>query len=176
MGLVFNSRYFDCFENLKRRRKAPTMIVIHHTCTRSPADTRRVLKKKGYSTHFEVDKDGEIYKYADEMDICNHCGSCNCYAIGIDITHMSSADFSDKQFWAVCSLIDYLCEKWNIAREVHDKLDGIYTHRAVRDTVCPQNFPVDKLASFFCGDDDGEYSDDPKLEGLRGLAQREAHS
>lgn len=142
---AINDKYLGCFDNLKRRVKPATAIVIHHTCTSTPERTRKTLRSKGYSTHFEVDVDGTIYQYAEVNKICCHCGSANFCAIGIDVTHVSNADFPKVQIDAVKSLVDWLCEKCEISHEVHERLTGIYSHRAIGNTECPQNFPMEAL-------------------------------
>ena len=146
-NMVIISKFKGCFNPLKERNRKPTAIVIHHTCTKSPAKTREILKKKKCSTHYEVDTNGDVYCYADDMDICSHCGSCNIHAIGIDVTHMSGAEFPSVQVEAVRNLVDYLCAKWGISHEVHEKLEGIWPHRAIGCTECPQNFPMKELDS-----------------------------
>lgn len=172
MSIVFITEHMGCFGNLKKRSQAPTAIVIHHTCTASPAKTRRALMKKGFSTHFEVDTDGKIYQYADEMRICSHCRGANIYTIGVDITHLSKAEFPEIQVDAVCKLVDYLCEKWKIERVVNEErkqlLRGIFPHRALCNTACPQNFPMERISEHF----KEKYKE--KIEGLCGLGSREA--
>jgi N-acetyl-anhydromuramyl-L-alanine amidase AmpD len=140
-----NTKYLGCFGGLHSRKNPATAIVIHHTCTKSPERTRSALKKNNYSTHFEVDTDGTIYQYADVNKICCHCGSANFCAIGIDVTHLSGADFPQVQVDAVNELVTWLCDEYNIPQEVHETLSGIYPHRAIGNTVCPQNFPMETL-------------------------------
>jgi N-acetyl-anhydromuramyl-L-alanine amidase AmpD len=140
-----NQQYFGCFGRLKKRPSQPTAIVIHHTCTPNPDRTRRALKAQGYSTHYEIDRDGTIYQYASENDICLHCGSPNFACIGIDITHLKDDVFTDEQVESAKSLVLYLCKKYGIPHEVHENLSGIYPHRAIGQTACPQNFPMERL-------------------------------
>lgn len=135
---------FGCFGKLKKRPK-PTAIVIHHTCTVSHKATIRALKGQKYSTHFEVEKDGTIYQYADVMTMCCHCGSPNWTTIGIDVTHMKDAPWPKEQVDAVHWLVTYLCNLYDIKQEVHMKLEGIYPHKAIGQTACPQDFPMDEL-------------------------------
>lgn len=142
--IELNTKHLGCFGNLSKRSKV-NAIVIHHTCTKTPEKTRSALLKKGYSTHFEVDTDGTIYHYADVMRICSHCGSSNCYTIGIDVTHMEDAKFPEVQVAAVVRLVDWLCEKYNLSHEVQEKLKGILPHSALCNTKCPNGFPLDRL-------------------------------
>lgn len=122
-----------------------TAIVIHHTCTTSAAYTRKTLKKQGYSTHFEVEKDGTIYQYMPTKQQCAHCGSANCHAIGIDVTHQKDAPWPCVQIQAVRQLVQFLCRELKIPMEVHPTLSGIFPHKALGCTTCPQDFPLDAL-------------------------------
>ena len=142
---LINLDYLGCFGELPKRKAAPTAIVIHHTCTTSPRKTRKALQGKGCSTHFEVDQTGQIFQYADVMKVCSHCGSANVHTIGIDVTHPSGAEFPSVQIQAVRELVEWLCEELGIPQEVHETLSGIYPHRALGSTVCPQTFPMESL-------------------------------
>lgn len=144
MAIVINKAYMGCF-GLMHTKIKPTAIVIHHTCTRSPKKTRDALIKKNCSTHFEVDVDGNIYQYREENLMCSHCGAPNYHTIGIDVTHLENAEFPDEQIKSVCELVKYLCDKWNIPQEVHNELSGIFPHRALGSTKCPDNFPIEIL-------------------------------
>lgn len=124
----------------------PTAIVIHHTCTKSPASTRRTLRSKACSTHFEVGVDGHIYQYLYLDERASHCGSANCHCIGIDVTHMKDAPWPDIQVRAVRWLVHHLCEQLNIPLEIHKQLSGVYPHKAIGSTECPQDFPMERLA------------------------------
>jgi N-acetyl-anhydromuramyl-L-alanine amidase AmpD len=144
VSIIVDLTYYDCFEGLKTRKK-PTAIVIHHTCTKTPQKTRSALKKKNESTHYEVDRDGTIYQYADEMLMASHCGAPNYHTIGVDVTHMESAEFTEKQLDSVKALVRYLCDKFDIDDEVHEEMSGIWPHRAIKNTKCPDNFPMEIL-------------------------------
>lgn len=149
--LEIDKKYLGHFGHLPRRKDIPTAIVIHHTCTQSPKKTRSVLKSKRYSTHYEVDRDGTIYQYADPARVASHCKAANACAIGIDATHMEGAEFPTVQVESVCRLVRCLCAKYNISRIVKEKHDadhaimGIYPHRALGVTKCPDNFPMERI-------------------------------
>lgn len=142
--MKFNEDYLNCFGVMKTKIK-PVAIVIHHTATANPKRTREALKKKNCSTHFEIDRDGTIYKYRDENLMCSHCGSSNCHAIGIDLTHPTGSEFTKAQITSLNELLKYLCDKWNIPFEIHETLSGIYPHRALGNTKCPDNLPMDEI-------------------------------
>ena len=136
--------YLGIFHLKKKFAKGePTAIIVHHTCTKSPEATRRALASKGCSTHFEIDKDGHIYQYCGLSYIASHCGSANCHAIGIDLTHMQGAAFPQVQLDAAKALVTWLCGELHIPQVVHETLSGIYPHRAVGNTACPGNLDMD---------------------------------
>ena len=137
-----NTSFLGCFPKLKKRPKPPTAIVIHHTCTKTPERTRKVLKDQGYSTHYEIDRDGTVYQYADPMEIACHVGSANVHAIGVDITHVSHGEFTEAQYGSYIELMDMLCDRYGIKKEVHEVLEGIWPHGALGNTECPQGFEI----------------------------------
>ena len=88
--LVNNSGVLN---NVGRRRKPIKFIVIHWTATRKWQDTVRVLNNRGsrgLSTHYEVDRQGNVHQYEDPATtVTYHAGSpWNAYSIGIDITSL----------------------------------------------------------------------------------------
>lgn len=146
IGMNIDKTYLGCFGKAKHSLRQPRCIVIHHTCTSSAKRTREVLKKKGYSTHFEVEKDGTIYQYRECTEQCDHAGSVNWQAIGIDITHAENAPWPEAQIAAARKLVQWLCARYDIPLEVHDTLPGgIYPHKAIGQTACPQDFPMHAL-------------------------------
>ena len=140
-----DTRFLGIFGRTKTL--SATAIVIHHTCTACAEATRRALRKKDYSTHFEVDRDGTIYQYMSTKHMASHCGSANCHAIGIDVTHPKDADWPDVQLEAVRWLVGFLCRELDIPCEVHRELRGIYPHKALGCTECPQDFPMEIFES-----------------------------
>ena len=137
-----NRDYIGCFGKLKKGNKK-NCVVIHHTVTRSPSATRRALKAKGCSTHFEIDTDGTIYQYAELDEICAHCGSNNFQSIGVDLTHMTDKPFPEAQLQAAHELFTYLAAKLDLPLVCYESLPrGFYFHRAIGQTVCPNNLPL----------------------------------
>lgn len=141
---TINRDFVGCFGRPKSHIK-PTAIIIHHTCTSSPKRTREALKRQGLSTHFEVDKDGTIYQYSEMDSLCYHCGSSNFTAIGIDVTHAKDAPWPEEQVEAVRWLVEYVCKECDIKHYVQTRLEGIYPHKAIGQTACPQDFPMERL-------------------------------
>lgn len=137
----FNDDYMGCFGKLPERKKTQ-WIVIHHTCTATPRKTRSALKAKGYSTHFEIDRDGTIYRYAKLDRKCSHCCGANHKAVGVDLTHPAGADWPQAQLDAARELFEWLSAKLGIPLRLYEAFPaGFIYHRAISDTVCPQNFP-----------------------------------
>lgn len=135
--IAINKKYYGCFDPLPKRPYKPTAIVIHHTCTKSPERTQKALKEKNYSTHFEVDKDGTIYQYADVNLTASHCCGVNSHVIGIDLTHLKDKPFPQVQVDAAKELVSYLCREYGILQVVHTTLEGIWPHCALGNTICP---------------------------------------
>ena len=77
-----------CYKKYKSKR-SPTMIVTHWDATLSASMCKRILEKKGISTHFVIDNDGTIVQLLD----CNHAGwhagnrRVNNASIGIDFSN-----------------------------------------------------------------------------------------
>lgn len=167
--------FFNYFGKLQSRSKKPTAIVTHHTCTKSPEKTRKALKDKGCSTHYEIDVNGDIYQYADPMTVALHCGSANIHTIGIDITHVSHGKFTDKQYESYRELIEYLCNEYGIKKEVHDQLEGIWPHCALGNTECPQGFDIHCIIGTSNDTENNEEDDDiiRRIHDLVGIALAE---
>lgn len=147
---AINTEYKGCFNGL-RARPQTRWIVIHHTCTATPAQTRKELKRKGYSTHFEVDRDGTIYQYADLDRMCSHCGSGNFQSIGVDLTHLKDADWPQVQLDAAERLFRWLSDELGIPWTLYAEMpSGFVYHRAISNTVCPQNFPGEEVFGDTC--------------------------
>ena len=141
-----------------RPRKAiPRLIVIHYSYTHSPTSTVNVLNNKGLSTHFEVDKYGNVYRYVDPAKrFAFHGGKLNSRSIGIDVT--STGTFTSTQIDSVRRLVTYLCNRFSIPQVVapdgvkYTNLGqieaagvGILRHRNLRPTQCPGTFPMEEM-------------------------------
>ena len=149
--------------NSRRRRGAPKFIVIHHSVTKSPEGTFRVLKHKGISIHFEVDKAGTIYKYVDPSRVAFHSKgkNVNAKSIGIEITHLGQA-MTGPQLSSLRALVTHLCNKYNIPQvtapdgqrfdgDTLPKEIGIARHRNFRATGCPGKWNFAALGQPFAG-------------------------
>jgi len=75
----------NCYRSVRAPRK-PHVIVTHFDVCTSAESCKRVLEKRGISTHFIIDNDGTIVQLVDTNHIAWHAKSANKYAIGIDIS------------------------------------------------------------------------------------------
>jgi N-acetyl-anhydromuramyl-L-alanine amidase AmpD len=145
-----------------RRRRGPVrFVVVHHSNTASAEDTRDVLRRRGLSTHFEVEKDGEVFQYFDPADVVTyHAGAFNGPSVGVDMTHLHKAPWPDAQVQAGHKLIRDLCERFRLPvmvapegvryRTLQEALASGYTvfrHSNLRNTVCPDGFPLEGVAN-----------------------------
>ena len=88
----------NCYRRHKPHKRDVRMIITHFDVCLSAASCKRVLQKKGISSHFVVDNDGTIYQMVDPQHEGWHAGKykVNRAAIGIDI---SNAVYTKYQSW-----------------------------------------------------------------------------
>ena len=79
-----------------KKEHTPHMVVLHWDAALSAASAHKILKKRGYSTHFVIDNDGTIVQMVDTNDIAYHAGRTNKVSIGIDF---SNAYYMKYQSW-----------------------------------------------------------------------------
>ena len=84
-----------CYKTYKKDRK-PTMIVTHWDVCTSAASCKRVLQKKGISTHFVIDNDGTIVQLVDCNNTAWHAGirRVNNASIGVDFSNAVSEKYN----------------------------------------------------------------------------------
>lgn len=147
-----------------RRGAPPSMIVVHHSDTTNALATKRALTWRGFSTHYEVDRDGTIYEYLDPAKfVAWHAGgNTNHRSIGIDFTHHGDQEFTAAQLKAGHALIAYLCGLFNIPavvpedklfpRDDHNRAQlpagvGVFRHRNIALTACPADLPLEDVVA-----------------------------
>jgi hypothetical protein len=88
----------SCYRNYKPHKRNVKMIITHFDVCLSAASCKKVLQKKGISSHFSIDNDGTIYQMVDPQHEAWHAGkrAVNRAAIGIDI---SNAYYTKYQSW-----------------------------------------------------------------------------
>lgn len=86
------------FRKYKKNKRNVKMIVTHFDVCLSAKSCKRVLEKKGISSHFVIDNDGTIYQMVDTQHEGWHAGNrkVNKAAVGIDI---SNAVYTKYQKW-----------------------------------------------------------------------------
>lgn len=148
----------------------PSIIVVHHSETTSADSTLRILRGRGLSTHFEVERDGTIRRYLDpSVAVAWHCGGgVNSRSIGFDVTHHGDQDFPAVQVQAVGKLLASLAAQfgipltsppdgWRAERDAHNRAVlpagvGVYRHRNIGNTVCPADFPLEQAIAIARGE------------------------
>lgn len=98
-------------------------IIIHYT----EINLQETLEKfadpnSQVSSHYVVDKNGDIYNLIDDIERAWHAGeSCwngeanlNNYSIGIEIVNSGFEPYIDEQINSVITLVSYLKAKYNI--------------------------------------------------------------
>lgn len=84
-----------CFKTSRRERK-PHVIVTHWDVCTSADSCKRVLEKRGISTHFVIDNDGTIVQLVDPNNIAWHAKGANNLSIGIDISNAYYVKYSNR--------------------------------------------------------------------------------
>lgn len=77
-----------CYRKQKTKRK-PTMVVTHWDAALSAGSCKKVLERRGISSHFVIDNDGTIVQLVDCNNIAWHAGirRVNNASIGIDFSN-----------------------------------------------------------------------------------------
>ena len=70
-------------------------IVIHWDAALSSQSAFKILKKRGYSTHFLIDNDGSILQLINTNHVGYHCKEVNNTSIGIDISNAYYPKYQD---------------------------------------------------------------------------------
>lgn len=88
----------DCYRSYNPGKRNIRMIITHFDVCLSAASCKRVLEKKGISSHFVIDNDGTICQMVDPQHSAWHAGrrSVNRASIGVDI---SNGYYTKYQSW-----------------------------------------------------------------------------
>jgi len=148
--------------HFRRRGRHPILAFVwHHSFTRTPGQTIRVLRRRGFSVHFEVDKPGAVYGYLDPVTAwAYHAGAgANRWSVGIETTHMPGAPWPEAQIDACVRLLVHLASlfpsvplviatdgvKRRGVREWAAEGFGQLRHRNLCATQCPDTFPLEEV-------------------------------
>jgi len=128
LSKTYIQKHYDLkVDNIKIQ---PRMIVIHWTAINDftisynrfyastlPLDRGDISKAStlNVSTHFMIDRDGQIYRLMDETKMARHVIGLNYYALGIEnVGGEGSVDnLTPKQLQANIALIKYLRDKYS---------------------------------------------------------------
>lgn len=130
--------------NVKKRKKAIDLILIHHTSGRTIGGAiAQALKALG--PHYEIDPEGHVVKFVDDENQCAHAGdsfwdgktSVNTFGIGIEIVHWKpkKADkateppITEAQYTSLIALLKSLVKEHKL------KPHRIVGHSDVRTTA-----------------------------------------
>jgi len=148
--------------NTNPRNTSIKGIVIHHTHTGTANSTYNVLKQRGLSTNYEVDKDGTIYEYVPpDLSAWATAGGANMHTIAIDVTHVGNNQFPSEQIQALKNLVSTLASIYGFSLKLAPdegpkkwsewQADGegytLFRHRNFVATSCPNNLPMEELTS-----------------------------
>ena len=88
----------NCFRRYKPNKRNVKMIITHFDVCLSAASCKRILEKKGISSHFVIDNDGTICQMVDPQNAAWHAGKykVNRASIGVDI---SNGFYTKYQNW-----------------------------------------------------------------------------
>jgi len=148
--------------NTNPRNTSIKGIVIHHTHTGTANSTYNVLKQRGLSTNYEVDKDGTIYEYVPpNLSAWATAGGANMHTIAIDVTHVGNDTFPPEQIETLKNLVSALAsiygfslklapdegpKKWSEWQATGEGYT-LFRHRNFVATGCPMNLPMEELVS-----------------------------
>jgi hypothetical protein len=77
----------SCYEGSMNFERKPTLIVTHWDAALSASSCKKILERRGLSSHFVIDNDGTIFQMVDTNDAAWHAGSVNGISIGIDFSN-----------------------------------------------------------------------------------------
>lgn len=92
---TYNQDFFKgCFKQFKGER-TPIQVVTHWDATLSAEHCIKILKKRGISTHFAIDNDGEVFQLVNCNNIAWHASGHNNHTIGIDFSNAFYLKYQD---------------------------------------------------------------------------------
>lgn len=99
----------------RREGVATSTVVLHATAVDSVTETIWVLRDRGLSYHFLIDRDGTVLQLVNPSAVAFHCGesvgpegpTVNEYSIGISLVNLNDASdpYPVEQFSALVNLI-----------------------------------------------------------------------
>lgn len=132
-------------------------LIVHHSDTKTRDGMVRALNSgpKQKSTHYSVDKDGEIHCHAFPLQSTAwHCIGANLHGIGIDAIHRHGEAFTPAQVALVGRLLRWLCKIHGLPavaavgrfpagkKQLGPQAWGVAGHGQIQATLCPDGFPI----------------------------------
>lgn len=162
-----NIKKVDTGLNRSPRKDKIVGIVIHITETFSNKSTIDVLRRRGLSTNYEVDQEGNVYEYVDPDKYVSWATGANAneHTIGIDVTNPGkygspkNPPFPEVQINALTQLVQYLANKYGFELKLapdigpfnwkywKDKGFTLFRHRNFVNKSCPSHLPMERLLS-----------------------------
>lgn len=144
------------------RLTAPQMIVVHYTAFATLKEsidffrptllaTRDDIKSGGQinvSAHYLVDKDGEIYRMAEDDILCRHIIGFNYLALGIENVAANGNGLTEKQLETDAALIAELARKHPTVRYLighHEYEDRSLPHYRLKRELQKGYGPTPKI-------------------------------
>jgi N-acetylmuramoyl-L-alanine amidase len=128
----------------RREGVLPTTVVLHATAVDSVTETLWVLRDRGLSYHFLIDRDGTVLQLVNPAEVAFHCGeslgpegpAVNEYSLGISLVNLNDGvdPYPAEQRAALVALIQGLSL---------DSLRSLTTHAVIAPTRKTDPFGFD---------------------------------
>lgn len=126
------ARYYDSGRSVDISR-----IVMHYTTAGNAQSTISEFTKvkgdgeKKTSSHYLIDKNGDVYQLVRDDDTAYHAAGHNANSIGIEHVARIGEAFTDAQEQASVALVRWLAKEYQIAP------GKIVAHKSTKATSCP---------------------------------------
>lgn len=152
-------------------------VIVLHTMVGwiAGADARFHKQGEQASAHYGLRLDGTLWQWVDERDAAYHAGNYDVNLRSIGIEHEDGGDYDgvrpDELYGASAMLVAELCRKYGVPCRRGSGGPGIYDHRQVSATACPDALDTDRIiaaaAKILGGGEDMAFKDDPDAVAYR---------
>lgn len=115
----------------------------------SGADARFRQQGSQVSAHYGVRIDGALWQWVDERDGAYHAGNYDVNLRSLGIEHEDGGDYEgvrpDELYGTSALLVAELCRKYGVPCVRGTGGPGIYDHRQVHATACPDALDTDRI-------------------------------
>lgn len=125
--------------------------IVLHTMVGwvSGADARFHNPSAQVSAHFGVRVDGSLWQWVQVTDTAYHAGQWQTNLTSIGIEHEDGGDYNgtrpDALYARSASLVAQFCREYGIPCERGSGGPGIYDHRQITATACPDALDTDRI-------------------------------